>query len=168
MATPAQCAYCFEVLAANLEKRKPLSLEQVSDLWEAWTEAEEMDGELAEDAEEIDNTTSTPAKPSKKSAIGRLLGGSPTSSSSTSLQSASSSTPDRSEASSRTSLSINSEPGAKRRKTSPNEKYPLFVTWNTVTRSGEKRLRGCIGTFEAQELEYGLKSYAITSYVHRC
>jgi AMMECR1 domain-containing protein len=37
------------------------------------------------------------------------------------------------------------------------------VTWNTVTRSGDKRLRGCIGTFEAQELDEGLKSYALTS-----
>jgi len=45
------------------------------------------------------------------------------------------------------------------------EDSPLFVTWNTVTRSGEKRLRGCIGTFEAQELDEGLKSYALTSYV---
>ena len=61
MATPAQCAYCFEVLAANLEKRKPLSLEQVSDLWEAWIDADNTDGELAEDVEEAENAPSTPA-----------------------------------------------------------------------------------------------------------
>jgi hypothetical protein len=41
---------------------------------------------------------------------------------------------------------------------------PLFVTWNVVS-SGEKRLRGCIGTFEAKELGDGLRSYALTSYV---
>ncbi|KAK3113273.1 hypothetical protein LTR53_009587 [Teratosphaeriaceae sp. CCFEE 6253] len=41
--------------------------------------------------------------------------------------------------------------------------HPLFVTWNTVSRGGHKSLRGCIGTFEAQELEYGLRSYALTS-----
>jgi AMMECR1 domain-containing protein len=41
---------------------------------------------------------------------------------------------------------------------------PLFVTWNVVD-SGEKRLRGCIGTFEAKELGDGLRSYALTSYV---
>jgi AMMECR1 domain-containing protein len=43
--------------------------------------------------------------------------------------------------------------------------YPLFVTWNTLSRSGHKSLRGCIGTFEAQDLAAGLKSYALTSYV---
>jgi AMME syndrome candidate gene 1 protein len=44
--------------------------------------------------------------------------------------------------------------------------FPLFVTWNTISaRSGNKSLRGCIGTFEAQELEFGLKTYALTSFV---
>jgi AMMECR1 domain-containing protein len=37
------------------------------------------------------------------------------------------------------------------------------VTWNTVSKHGHKSLRGCIGTFEAQELAEGLKSYALTS-----
>ncbi|OJD24148.1 hypothetical protein ACJ73_04491 [Blastomyces percursus] len=41
--------------------------------------------------------------------------------------------------------------------------YPLFVTWNTLSNSGRKSLRGCIGTFEPQELAAGLKSYALTS-----
>jgi AMME syndrome candidate gene 1 protein len=41
----------------------------------------------------------------------------------------------------------------------------LFVTWNTISRNGNKSLRGCIGTFEPQELSHGLKSYALTSYV---
>jgi uncharacterized protein (TIGR00296 family) len=43
------------------------------------------------------------------------------------------------------------------------EEHPLFVTWNTVSRSGDKRLRGCIGTFEAQPLTTGLSSYALTA-----
>ena len=43
------------------------------------------------------------------------------------------------------------------------EEHPLFVTWNTVNSRGHKSLRGCIGTFEAQELSKGLKSYALTS-----
>ncbi|KAK9466193.1 AMMECR1 domain-containing protein [Lipomyces arxii] len=42
---------------------------------------------------------------------------------------------------------------------SDSELYPLFVTWNIVIR-GESRLRGCIGTFEPQPLEKGLKNYA--------
>ncbi|KAF6219193.1 hypothetical protein HO133_005018 [Letharia lupina] len=44
------------------------------------------------------------------------------------------------------------------------EEHPLFVTWNTISpRSGNKSLRGCIGTFEAQELEAGLRGYALTA-----
>lgn len=50
-------------------------------------------------------------------------------------------------------------------KTLKDRQYPLFVTWNTVSKNGHKSLRGCIGTFEAQELSAGLKSYALTSYV---
>ncbi|KAH9991645.1 AMMECR1 domain-containing protein [Russula compacta] len=55
----------------------------------------------------------------------------------------------------------------------PNDKYPLFVTWNTRTRrssssssgggGGATRLRGCIGTFDAQPLRTGLEEYALLS-----
>lgn len=41
--------------------------------------------------------------------------------------------------------------------------HPLFVTWNTRSASGHKSLRGCIGTFQAQELSQGLRVYALTS-----
>lgn len=51
-----------------------------------------------------------------------------------------------------------------RRRRDRSDDFPLFVTWNTVSRSGYKNLRGCIGTFEPQELEYGLRSYALTRY----
>ena len=51
------------------------------------------------------------------------------------------------------------------RKKPVSQRYPLFVTWNTLSRSGHKSLRGCIGTFEAQDLAAGLKSYSLTSYV---
>ncbi|KAH8118541.1 alport syndrome [Phellopilus nigrolimitatus] len=46
-----------------------------------------------------------------------------------------------------------------------DEKYPLFVTWNTRSaRSGRApRLRGCIGTFEAQPVREGLAEYALIS-----
>eukprot|EP00047_Mylnosiga_fluctuans_P011381 m.21010 g.21010 ORF g.21010 m.21010 type:complete len:233 (+) comp3585_c0_seq2:949-1647(+) len=40
---------------------------------------------------------------------------------------------------------------------------PLFVTWNVVQKDGERRLRGCIGTFSAMPLEEGLRDYALTS-----
>ena len=47
---------------------------------------------------------------------------------------------------------------------SATESYPLFVTWNTISRtSGDKRLRGCIGTFDALPLETGLQTYSLTS-----
>ncbi|KAG6813456.1 hypothetical protein H0H92_010790 [Tricholoma furcatifolium] len=48
--------------------------------------------------------------------------------------------------------------------TFPNEKYPLFVTWNTrSSRSGHTRLRGCIGSFEALPLWDGVSEYALIS-----
>jgi AMMECR1 domain-containing protein len=51
---------------------------------------------------------------------------------------------------------------------------PLFVTWNTRTRRSSSgsggggggwntRLRGCIGTFDAQPLRAGLEEYALLS-----
>ncbi|CZT39957.1 related to ammecr1 protein [Rhynchosporium secalis] len=41
---------------------------------------------------------------------------------------------------------------------------PLFVTWNTVSPgSSHRSLRGCIGTFESQELSSGLESYTLIS-----
>ncbi|EXJ57940.1 hypothetical protein A1O7_05363 [Cladophialophora yegresii CBS 114405] len=46
---------------------------------------------------------------------------------------------------------------------SVTESFPLFVTWNTHSRSGNKSLRGCIGTFEALPLASGLTTYALTS-----
>ncbi|KAK9452633.1 AMMECR1 domain-containing protein [Dipodascopsis uninucleata] len=39
------------------------------------------------------------------------------------------------------------------------EQYPIFITWSTYVK-GQKRLRGCIGTFEPQPLAQGLMSYA--------
>ncbi|KAJ1655064.1 hypothetical protein IWQ61_005117 [Dispira simplex] len=45
----------------------------------------------------------------------------------------------------------------------PDVEYPLFVTWNLVGRTGELRLRGCIGTFSPQPLREGLKEFALTS-----
>jgi hypothetical protein len=42
--------------------------------------------------------------------------------------------------------------------------YPLFVTWNTLSRgSRTPRLRGCIGNFDAMPLDQGLAEYALTS-----
>ncbi|KAI4843024.1 hypothetical protein E4T44_06974 [Aureobasidium sp. EXF-8845] len=149
MATKAHCAYCFEALVASYERRKPLSLSQVEDLWAEQSGTEEEDGTTyAHD--DLNSTTS------RVPALSRLLNSDTptTNSSSSSLTSPSTqaSTP-----SSRTSLSSGSN-------ISPSDSYPLFVTWNTVSpRSGQKSLRGCIGTFAPLPLEKGLADYALTS-----
>jgi uncharacterized protein (TIGR00296 family) len=41
-----------------------------------------------------------------------------------------------------------------------NECHPLFVTWKI---GRDRRLRGCIGTFNAMNLHIGLREYAVTS-----
>lgn len=43
-----------------------------------------------------------------------------------------------------------------------SEDAPLFVTWNTVDDELEQ-LRGCIGTFEAQNLDQGIRQYALVA-----
>ncbi|KAF8591545.1 hypothetical protein K439DRAFT_1650763 [Ramaria rubella] len=49
--------------------------------------------------------------------------------------------------------------------TFPNDKYPLFVTWNTRSSRADvlPRLRGCIGSFEPLSLHEGLAEYALIS-----
>ena len=185
MATQAHCAFCFECLSANFEHRQPLSLAQVEELWERYQasldpaadaglveddvegDGDEEDGKMTDvDAEE-------PLATARPAAISRLLNRETSAgSSSSSLQSTRSTTssspsttnvgsgadtPASSTSSLRSRLSLGS-----RRKQGKEEEYPLFVTWNTISRSGYKSLRGCIGTFEAQGLEYGLRSYALT------
>lgn len=41
-----------------------------------------------------------------------------------------------------------------------NDMYPLFVTWKI---GKDKKLRGCIGTFNEMHLHQGLREYAVTS-----
>ena len=212
MATPAHCAYCFEILTADLEDREPLKYPQVLDLWAQYesltkfkaaktendgeheqcldvqdgdelTEDSEMDGfeetdedEDGEDGEESTTEELAQPVPSKLSlpSISRLQAPSPASASSSSLTpsslsatSSNAALDSASKSSSRTSFfSFGSRRSQKPSPTAPpkEEEHPLFVTWNTVsTRSGHKTLRGCIGTFEAQELSAGLRDYALTA-----
>ncbi|KAK7703488.1 hypothetical protein SLS57_010926 [Botryosphaeria dothidea] len=195
MATPAHCAYCFESLSASLEKRQPLSLHELEELWEKYNlsdmddvdAVEEADGDESlgedEDDEMTDAKDMQATATLKPPAISRLTAGSPASSSTNaSTSSVQSQTSSRSSApttaSSMTSKSSSSSSffsnlGRRVRGgnssssattgASPTDSYPLFVTWNTLSRSGNKNLRGCIGTFEAQELSDGLRSYALTS-----
>jgi len=177
MADVAYCAYCFECLSASFQKRKPLSLATVAHLWQKY-EASKGDGREtppeSTDQDLSDAVNQDTAAPFRPAAISRLLLPS-RSTSSSSVPSASSSTPSlATNCSSRTSQSSKSAsktslfslPGRltrATRETQRKEEYPLFVTWDSRSRTGHKSLRGCIGTFDLQELEYGLQSYALTS-----
>jgi len=158
MATQAHCAFCFDTLRAPFDKRPALGLAQVEDLWERYQQ--EQESTKAGASQEQDEESARPA------AISRLLNkdaGSPANSDNSlpsTPRSGSSSKVTATPASSKTSLSSKSSSGKPR----SYGEYPLFVTWNQHSaRSGQKSLRGCIGTFAAQELESGLQSYALTS-----
>ena len=205
MATTGHCAYCFEILAADLEDREPLEYSRVQDLWTQHqslsklkaANSEERDGEDAdlqdandveedseldgveEPDEEEDEPEDEAPKPNTRSglrlpSISRLQVPSPSSGSSSSTPSSLSTTSSRaalgdaSKSSSNTSFfsfgsrrSQQPSPASRARE----EEHPLFVTWNTISPRGNKSLRGCIGTFDPQELSRGLRSYALTAYV---
>ncbi|KAK1917179.1 hypothetical protein P3342_012024 [Pyrenophora teres f. teres] len=159
MATQAHCAYCFESLAASLEKRPALSLAQVQTLWAKYTSEPTTTSELEDETEQEEADAlarkAAEASPYRPAALFESTerefnpsgGASETPSSLTSQSS--------------TDLASDDDDDDDDDCT---EEHPLFVTWNTVSsKSGEKRLRGCIGTFEAQALTTGLSSYALTS-----
>ena len=211
MATPAHCAYCFETLTADLERREALSFLQVQRLWAhhqmlqqdeaAKDEDEDLDSDPEDndslldaleerednEDEEVENEveegivereedkepqpTRSPRTMLQLPSISRLQGQSPGSASS------SASTPSSlSATSSSAALGGNSKSSStssffsfgRSKQPSPAatkpEEHPLFVTWNTVSpRSNHRSLRGCIGTFDAQDLATGLSSYALTA-----
>ncbi|KAJ5386132.1 hypothetical protein N7509_008673 [Penicillium cosmopolitanum] len=194
MANAAQCYYCFETLSASFENRESASLAAVEALWEQHEQSKKLsdleargEGALsdedAEDDEEpclsesVNDDDDGDAKRLSKSnrppglklrSINRLQNQIPSdSSSAATTPSSASNTSSNSQLSSSTAMttpgSLSDVPGSRNKST--DQKYPLFVTWNTISRSGSKSLRGCIGTFEAQNLPAGLKSYAKTSYV---
>lgn len=193
MANAAQCYYCFETLAASFEDREPTSLAAIEALWEQHEQSKKLShlkakGEGAFSDEDADNDEepclsdtvygeddSGDTKPLSGSnrphglkvpSFNRLQTRVPSdSSSAATTPSCTSNTSSNSHLSSSTAATT---PGSQSdasgsRNNSSNQRYPLFVTWNTLSRSGSKSLRGCIGTFEAQDLSAGLKSYARTS-----
>lgn len=224
MATVAHALYCFESLAADLEKREGLSLVQVQDWWDRYNtrggngddnddedeegnldelearprkgQKEEEDPSLDDDDSDSNEGQLDPSPPisSRQSgtsnnidlrlpSISRLQQ-SPSSSSSTSFSSTPSSlstTSSRADVSSSSAVSKSSSKssffnfgsGQRSPPSTANckmerQEHPLFVTWNTVSeRTGNKSLRGCIGTFDAVDLGSGLKSYALTAYEPR-
>jgi uncharacterized protein (TIGR00296 family) len=184
MATVEHCLYCFEALAADLEKRTPMTLYQVQASWADYPkgledgeggalseqEVEADDGGSSE-ASEQEASSSQPTRPKLNNpAVSRLNNNNttgtstPSSASSTSLApSTTASTP----ASSTYSPSPSFTPIGIGRRTSQRShtisESPLFVTWNKTSPNTAPRLRGCIGTFESQPLAQGLASYALTS-----
>ena len=132
---------------------------------------ESLDGEEGDgDDEDEKSTKDKLATPStlRPPVTSRLQAPSPASASSTpSTLSATSSQVALGESSNSSSKSSFFSFGRKSQSQSPmtqkDEEHPLFVTWNTINSRGHKSLRGCIGTFEAQELSKGLRSYALTS-----
>ena len=160
MASEAHCAYCFETLAASLEKRPALSLRQVEALWDKYTAATSTTNTSSATPE-----TALDAASPKPAAISRLLSPSTASSASSSADSTPATGASSAAGSAGTSVSSLSSTLQKDGEEGETA-FPLFVTWNTLAKGGEKRLRGCIGTFEALELEEGLSSYALTRYVH--
>lgn len=224
MATVAHALYCFESLAADLEKREGLSLLQVQDWWDRYNtrggngddnydedeegnldvlevrprqgQKEEEDPSLDDDDDsdsnegQLDPPPPTSSRQSETSnnidlrlpSISRLQQH-PSSSSSTSSSTPSSlsTTSSRADVSSSSAASKSSSkssffsfgggqrsPPSTANNKPERQEHPLFVTWNTVSeRTGNKSLRGCIGTFDAVDLGSGLKSYALTAYEPR-
>ncbi|KAL4810082.1 AMMECR1 domain-containing protein [Aspergillus unguis] len=181
MATPAHCFYCFESLAASYKGNEPISLVAVEELWEQYEQSQKLselgieptspaEGDAStqpvnENEEPGSRQTSSRPPNIKLPSLDRVQAqATPNSSASTTPSASSNKSSSSIFSSATTSTSASSQsdtPDGRQRLT--EQKYPLFVTWNTLSKSGRKSLRGCIGTFEAQDLAHGLKSYALTS-----
>lgn len=192
MATPAHCYYCFECLAASYKGQEHISLTAVEELWERYEQFKKVSAlqdndesvslresaslslQYGDDDDDIDDVSSKPKngpRGLKLRNISRLQSQASSDSSPATTPSSNSSHSGLSGSTPTTTMttpssqSLQSDASGWRRQKAEDRQYPLFVTWNTLSRSGRKSLRGCIGTFEAQELAAGLESYAITSYV---
>jgi uncharacterized protein (TIGR00296 family) len=156
MATIEHCLYCFEALASHFEDRDSMSLSEIQKLYPEYIKSLSAD-----------KSTTTKRHPALERLAASYPSGtaSPASdSSASSLSSSSSSTPNPASSSATTPATSTSSLYSAAA-SSPVTETPLFVTWN-ILRHGHYQLRGCIGTFEPQELEDGLSSYAITSALH--
>ncbi|KAL2137131.1 hypothetical protein VTI74DRAFT_8763 [Chaetomium olivicolor] len=157
MATIEHCLYCFEALAAHLDDRQPMTLAEVQKSFAEYIRSAEAETDDTGDA----TTTTTPTnaiQPKRLPALQRLTehSSSPSSSASSASNSTLSLSPDT------PATSVSSTPTAPE-DPEPITESPLFVTWNTISPRGGHSLRGCIGTFEAQDLDEGLSSYALIS-----
>lgn len=171
MASKAHGFYCFEVLAASYKQQEYPDLQAITDLYEDWQK--ELAGEGAKQTPSAEDITTADHERVEEQqsengrsqlqipSISRLRGLTPSSQSSLSTPSSASVNSSNTQLTSTTSVDDIAPSYASR--LAVTESYPMFVTWNTLSRSGHKSLRGCIGTFEALPLEKGLESYALTS-----
>ncbi|PYI19734.1 hypothetical protein BO99DRAFT_402535 [Aspergillus violaceofuscus CBS 115571] len=175
MATPAHCYYCFESLAASYQRKEPIDLASVEELWARHEQfkklsalqdtEDETDYSLSIDDEE-EEPAGVGARKIKLPSVHRLQSSSSsTTTRPSSLNSSHSTLTTSTTLTTPGSASLSDTASGRSRREEPPEpqEYPLFVTWNTLSRHGHKSLRGCIGTFEAQELSEGLRDYALTS-----
>ncbi|KAK4096755.1 hypothetical protein N658DRAFT_333670 [Parathielavia hyrcaniae] len=159
MASVAHCLFCFEVLAAHLDGRTPMSLAEVQKSWAEYIRSTEPEPAADDAAAATANTKASKRLP----ALRRVTEASSTSSiaSSSASDSTLSLGPDTPATSEEEEDADPSSPPT----SPPLTSSPLFVTWNTISprHGGHASLRGCIGTFEPQPLEEGLSSYALIS-----
>ncbi|KAJ5487016.1 hypothetical protein N7530_001316 [Penicillium desertorum] len=168
MANTAQCYYCFESLLASFEDREPTTLSAVEALWEQHEQTKKLSS-LEEQIEEEDTdrqqsvneqdedddsnqSSQSNSQPKKLQLprISRLQSQFSASSSAATSSSSASNTSSNSLQSSSTNITTPS---------AVSGTPPAEIARSTISPS----LRGCIGTFEGQELAAGLKSYALTS-----
>lgn len=159
MATIEHCLYCFEALASHLEDRKPMTLVEVEKSWAEYVATTDIESDIDGAGGGADSKLSK-----RLPALRRLAESSPSGSSSPS--SGSSTTSLQAQQSSGVSTPATSISSTPPLLPQPITESPLFITWNTLSTRHGHNLRGCIGTFEPQELEDGLSSYALTSALH--
>ncbi|PKS07133.1 hypothetical protein jhhlp_005733 [Lomentospora prolificans] len=144
MATVEHCLYSFEALAAHLERRQPMELADIQKSWKAYLAA---------------STDSSTKLGKAIPALHRLASANSDSPSGTSSPDSSSTVSLSADTAATSVTSLTGEPEIR--------ESPLFITWNVVSQpDGYRALRGCIGTFEDQDLEDGIASYALTSALH--
>ena len=130
------CLACFEALSAQLESRKPLSLDDIQSSYAAYL-----------------SSSSSPSKPQDPT-LSRVAGTAHQSSSSSSASSSSSHLAPSSTAATSTTDLPSSAP-----------LFVTWNTIDDED-ADEVSLRGCIGTFESQPLADGIPEYAIISALH--
>jgi uncharacterized protein (TIGR00296 family) len=144
MASTAHCLVCFEALAAHYDNRRPLTLSEVQKWWVKYQQQTSEPKRLPALQRVTDEEQSSSSESSTVS------------SASASTLSLGTTTPVTSESESEDAAAASAQEDEV-----IDGEYPLFVTWNKP--ASRYPLRGCIGTFEAQDLAQGLPEYALIS-----